>query len=56
MDDHAAKNDLERRIRERSYRIWLDEGKPTGRSEDHLLQARQEIEKEEDLKPGPASS
>ena len=63
MNDSAAKNDLERRIRERAYRIWVDEGKPTGKSEDHLLQAKQELEEEavksgtEDLKmqnPAPA--
>jgi len=46
MDDSTAKNDLERRIRERAYRIWVSEGKPTGKSEAHLLQAKQEIEKE----------
>jgi hypothetical protein len=46
MDDHAEKNELARRIRERAYRIWVDDGKPAGKSEDHLLQAKQEIEKE----------
>lgn len=34
MNNNTAKNDLERRIRERAYRIWVDEGKPTGKSED----------------------
>ena len=52
MDDSAAKNDLERRIRERAYRIWVDEGKPTGKSEDHLLQAKQELEEEAAVKSG----
>jgi len=52
MDDSAAKNDLERRIRERAYRIWVDEGKPTGKSEDHLLQAKQELEEEAAVKNG----
>jgi hypothetical protein len=52
MDDSAAKNDLERRIRERAYRIWVDEGKPTGKSEDHLLQAEQELEEEAAVKSG----
>jgi hypothetical protein len=46
MDDNTAKNDLARRIRERAYRIWVSEGKPTGKSEAHLLQAKQEIEEE----------
>jgi len=52
MNDSAAKNDLERRIRERAYRIWIAEGKPTGKSEDHLLQAKQEIEGEGGPRPG----
>jgi hypothetical protein len=50
MNDNAAKNDLERRIRERAYRIWVDEGKPTGKSEDHLLRAKQELEEEDAVK------
>jgi Protein of unknown function (DUF2934) len=28
-------NDIEQRIRERTYRIWLDEGCPQGRELDH---------------------
>jgi len=52
MNDSAAKNDLERRIRERAYRIWVDEGKPTGKSEDHLQQAKLEIEEEGAIKEG----
>lgn len=46
MDDSTAKDDLERRIRERAYRIWVSDGKPTGKSEANLLQAKQEIEEE----------
>jgi len=53
MNDNAANNELERRIRERAYRIWVNHGKPTGKSEDYLLQARQEIEGEGAVKPGP---
>ena len=53
MNDYAAKNDLERQIRERAYRIWVNEGKPTGKSEDHLLRAKQEIEEEGAIKAGP---
>ena len=53
MNDYAAKNDLERQIRERAYRIWVTEGKPTGKSDDHLLRAKQEIEQEGAIKAGP---
>jgi len=28
-------NDLETRIRERAHQIWLEEGKPEGRTESH---------------------
>lgn len=53
MNDNAAKNDLERRIRERAYRIWISEGKPTGKFEDHLLRAKEEIDEEHANKAGP---
>lgn len=53
MNDNAAKNDLDRRIRERAYRIWINDGKPTGKSEEHLLQAKEEIEEERANKSGP---
>jgi hypothetical protein len=37
-------NDLDRRIRERAYEIWENEGQPEGRSHDHWEQARSEFE------------
>jgi hypothetical protein len=39
--------DKERRIRERAYRIWEDEGKPSGREKEHWRRARREIEEED---------
>jgi hypothetical protein len=36
-------DDLERRIRERAYRIWQEEGCPEGRDEDHWHMARELI-------------
>jgi hypothetical protein len=56
MNDNAAKNDLERRIRERAYRIWIDDGKPRGKSEDHLLRAKEELEEEDAVKTGTKES
>jgi hypothetical protein len=56
MNDNAAKNDLERRIRERAYRIWVGEGKQTGKSEDHLLRAKRELEEEDAVKTGTKES
>ncbi len=53
MNDNEAKNDLERRIRERAYRIWISEGKPTGKFEGHLLRAKEEIAEERANKAGP---
>jgi len=34
-------DDLERRIRERAYRIWQEQGCPEGRDEAHWHMARQ---------------
>ena len=46
MTDAAAKEALKRRIRERAYRIWLDEGQPQGRDLEHWLRAKREVEEE----------
>ena len=35
--------DILQRIRERSYQIWEQEGRPEGRHLDHWLQAEQEL-------------
>lgn len=37
------KRDLEKRIAERAYRIWEDEGRPAGRSDEHWALAREAI-------------
>jgi hypothetical protein len=39
-------NDLEARIRERAYVIWLAEGCPAGRAAEHWRRAEQEIRSE----------
>ncbi|PWC83765.1 hypothetical protein TSH100_19545 [Azospirillum sp. TSH100] len=35
--------DVEQRIRDRAYAIWLEEGRPHGRDADHWLQAERAI-------------
>jgi Protein of unknown function (DUF2934) len=35
--------DILQRIRERSYQLWEQEGRPAGRHLDHWLQAEQEL-------------
>ena len=35
--------DILQRIRERSYQLWEQEGRPAGRHLDHRLQAEQEL-------------
>ncbi len=49
---------LEHRIRERAYQIWLDEGQPEGRAEAHWEMARELIAIEDNthqtLRPAPA--
>jgi hypothetical protein len=39
----ADDTELERRIRERAFEIWLDEGCPDGRDKAHWERARREI-------------
>jgi len=34
---------LEHRIRERAFQIWLEEGKPEGREKEHWEQATNEV-------------
>lgn len=36
-------NDVDQRIRERAYQIWLDQGRPDGREKDHWEAAKQAI-------------
>ncbi|MCC2978556.1 DUF2934 domain-containing protein [Sphingomonas sp. IC4-52] len=36
-------DDRERQIRERAYRIWQDEGEPSGREQDHWSRAEAEL-------------
>lgn len=50
----------EERIRERAYRIWLEEGCPDGRADDHWDKASELVAIEESyrdtLKPNPADA
>lgn len=39
--------DREQAVRERAYAIWLDEGQPEGRSEDHWHRANADLDAEE---------
>jgi hypothetical protein len=43
----SEEQDIERRIRERAYKIWLDEGQPEGRDKDHWDLARMAIAEED---------
>ena len=36
-------DDLERRIQQRAYELWENEGRPQGREQDHWQQAEREI-------------
>ena len=47
MTDDVAQEKRERRIRDRAYRIWIDEGQPDGKDLDHWLRAKREIEEED---------
>jgi len=41
------RHDLEQRIRERAYELWLQAGRPEGRAEAHWREARAALEAEE---------
>ena len=45
-------DELDRLIRERAYRIWLDEGRPEGKWLDHWGRARREVEEELSMTQG----
>ncbi len=50
-----ARNDpeeQERLVRERAYRIWLDEGRPEGLYLDHWERAKREVEEELSMTEG----
>ena len=47
MTDGSTGSDLDRRIRDRAYRTWLEEGQSEGRYLDHWLRAKREVEEEE---------
>jgi hypothetical protein len=42
-------NDLEQRIRERAFQIWLDEGRPHGRDKEHWELAKFAIAQQDGL-------
>ena len=52
MTSAEATEELERRIRDRAYRIWLEEGQPEGKYLDHWTRAKREIEEEEAVTQG----
>jgi hypothetical protein len=41
--------DIERRIRERAYQIWLDEGRPEGRDKEHWELAKLAVAEQDGL-------
>lgn len=58
-------DELERRIRERAFLIWIDEGEPEGRDKEHWEMAIAAVEEEDKqhadkekfgLRPPPGSS
>ena len=45
-------DEVHRFIRERAYRIWLDEGRPEGKSLEHWDRAKRQIEEELSMTEG----
>ena len=52
MTDDSAGKPQEERIRDRAYRIWLDEGQPEGKYLEHWLRAKREVEEEDGVVQG----
>jgi hypothetical protein len=50
----ADDQELEQRIRERAFEIWIEEGQPYGKDKEHWEKARQEIEKRNERAIGPS--
>ena len=44
-------SDIEQRIREQAYRIWLDENRPEGRDKEHWDMAKEIVTSESDERP-----
>jgi hypothetical protein len=40
--------DREQRIRERAFQLWIEDGRPFGKAEEHWERARVEIEGQKD--------
>ncbi len=49
-------SDREARIRDRAYEIWVREGRPQGRQDEHWRQAEAEIAAEMDAASGPKAA
>lgn len=59
-DPKRSEGDREQRVRERAYRIWMEEGCPEGRADDHWAMASELVAIEESyrdtLKPNPTDA
>jgi len=42
-------DDREARIRERAYHLWVEQGHPHGRSQEHWEEARRQIDQDEEV-------
>ncbi len=56
----SAGDDLEKRIRDRAFELWVEDGRPFGKEEEHWERARAEIARQggtadDKLAPGGAS-
>ena len=52
MTSDSVGRPQEERIRDRAYRIWVDEGQPEGRYLANWLRAKREIEEEDGVVQG----
>ena len=52
MTNDSVGKSQEERIRDRAYRIWVDEGQPEGRYLVHRVRAKREVKEEDGVVQG----
>jgi hypothetical protein len=48
-EERRMSDDREARIRERAYHIWIEQGRPHGRDDEHWRQAEHDVDQEQQL-------
>jgi hypothetical protein len=55
-NQHESATDLEQRVRERAYHLWVLEGRQEGRAEEYWNRAEEQIQSDAESSYPPAAS